>query len=349
VITHKSLRNDVPFMSFHGDPAGTASSSKEFGYITILDELSIKLEMPVGIIKGEKPGPTLLITGGLLGTEYCGIEAASRIYSTLSPQRLQGTVVVIPVVNMACFSFRVPWFTLQNSLTPFDGMHLNRCFPGNKNGKPSERLAYRLFHDYVLKSDFHVDFRGGDLHESHIEHTITSVTGENIDEKCIELAKAWGLRYVLPRPCTNSSGTLIYETVKKGVPSIISESGIGYRTQPMEKYIQYHVDGANNLLKYLGMLSGEPLKPEYQRFFYDSAKVKTPASGVFHAYVDQGELVTENQIIGKITGLDNGVKAEIISPIDGIVHEMMPRRLVYIGDTVYSLCEIGEPTGWVNP
>ena len=148
-------------MSFHGNPEETASNSKEFGYVKILDELSIKLEMPVGIIKGEKPGPTLLITGGLLGTEYCGIEAASRLFSILNPTSLQGTVVVIPVVNMACFTYRVPWFTLQDSLTPFDGLHLNRCFPGDKNGKPSKRLAYRLFHDYVLKSNYHVDLRGG--------------------------------------------------------------------------------------------------------------------------------------------------------------------------------------------
>ena len=336
-------------MSFHGNPAKTLSNTKEFGYITILDDLSIKLEMPVGIIKGKTSGPTLLVTGGLLGTEYCGVEAASRLYSTLNPVELQGTVIVIPVVNIACFTYRVPWFTLQNSLTPFDGLHLNRCFPGNKNGKPTERLAYRLFNDYVLKSDFHVDFRGGDLHESHIEHTITSVTGKSIDEKCLEMAKVWGLRYVLPRPCINSSGTLIYETVKEGVPSIISESGIGYRSQPLEKYIQYHVDGANNLLKYLGMLPGEPMKPGCQHYFYDSAKVKSSVSGVFHAFVDQGDMVIKNQVIGKITGLDNMLKAEIISPIDGVVHEMMPRRLVFPGDTVYSLCEIGETTGWVNP
>jgi len=336
-------------MSFHGNPAKTSPNTKEFGYLKILDDLSIKLEMPVGIIKGKTSGPTLLVTGGLLGTEYCGIEAASRLYSTLNPIELQGTIVVIPVVNMACFTFRVPWFTLQNSLTPIDGLHLNRCFPGNKNGKPTERLACRLFNDYVLKSDFHVDFRGGDLHESHIEHTITSVTGKILDEKCLEMAKAWGLRYVLPRPCTNSSGTLIYETVKEGVPSIISESGIGYRSQPQEKYIQYHIDGTYNLLKYLGMLPGEPVKPRCQHYFYDSAKVKSPVSGVFHAFVDQGDMVTKNQVVGKITELDNMLKVEIISPIDGVVHEMMPRRLVFPGDTVYSLCEIGETTGWVNP
>ena len=333
-------------MRFHGDPSKLSQNSKEFGYIEILNELSIKLEMPVGIIKGKITGPTLLVTGGLLANEYCGIEAASRLYSSLDSAELMGTVIVVPVVNMACFKFRTPWLTLQNSLTPFDGLHLNRCFPGDPDGKPSERLAYRLFNDYVLNSDFHVDFRGGDLHESHVEHTITSITGSSIDETCIDMAKAFGLRYILPRPCTNSSGTLIYEAVKRGVPSIISESGIGYRTQPQEKYINYHIEGTINLLKHLKILPGEPEKPETQHYIYDSAKVKAPESGVFHAFLDQGDMVTKNQVIGKITELDNSVKAEVLSPINGVVHEMLPRRLVYTGDTVYSLCEIGDPTHW---
>ncbi len=334
-------------MSFHGDPSQVGLGEKKFGYRTLLKDLSIEIILPVGIIKGKEDGPTLTITGGLLANEFCGIEAASRLYSSIDLAEIRGTVVVIPVVNMMCLQHRTPWYQVQNSYTPFDGKHLNRCFPGEENGSPSDVLAYRLLHDYVLKSDAHVDFRGGDLHESHVDHTIASVTGGDLDQRCIELANVFGMKFTLPRPSTNSAGTLIYETVKRGVPSIISESGLGYRPQPLEHFIQLHVEGAYNLMKHLSMMEGQPVKPSSQRFIHDGAKVKAGASGIFHAYHDQGDEVKAGQVIGKITELDNSVIKKITSPIDALVHEMLPRRLVYPTDTVYSLCTIGEPTGYV--
>lgn len=334
-------------MEFHGDPSLIKMGEKQFGIRTIHSDLAVNIQLPIGIIKGMELGPTITVTGGLLANEFCGIEGASRLYSMIDPGTIKGTLVTIPVVNMMCFQHRTPWSQMQNSLTPFDGKHLNRCFPGDSDGSPSEVLAYHVLHDYLLNSDVHIDFRGGDLHESHVEHTITSVTGGELDQRCIDLANAFGIRFTLPRPSTNSAGTMIYETVKRGVPSIISESGLGYRTQPLEKFIQLHVDGTINLMKYMGMMDGEPVKPETQHFIFDGAKVKAGASGIFHAYLDQGEYVKEGQVIGKITGLDNSFINEIVCPIDGLVHEMLPRRLVYSTDTVYSICKVGEPTGYV--
>lgn len=334
-------------MEFYGTPSAVKMGDKEFGYRTIQKDLASHVYIPVGIIKGHEDGPVMTVTGGLLANEFCGVEAASRIYSLVDPMDVKGTLIIIPVVNMLCFQHRTPWYQVQNSYTPFDGKHLNRCFPGAPEGSPSDVLTYHVLNDYILDSDVHIDFRGGDLHESHVEHTITSVTGGELDDRCIELANVFGMRFTLPRPSTNSAGTLIYETVKRGVPSIISESGLGYKTQPEEGFIQLHIDGTLNLMKHLCMIDGKPEKPVSQRFIYDGAKVKAGASGVFHAYLDQGDNVEKGQVIGKITGLDNSVIHEIICPMDGLVHEMLPRRLVHSTDTVYSLVSLGDPTGYV--
>jgi predicted deacylase len=334
-------------MGFHGILSSVMMDEKEFGYRTLRKDLASHVYIPVGIIKGSKNGPVLTITGGLLANEFCGVEAASRLYSMIDPVEIMGTLIVIPVVNMMCLQHRTPWYQIQNSYTPFDGKHLNRCFSGDVDGSPSDVLAYHVLHDYILGSDVHVDFRGGDLHESLVEHTITSVTGGELDKRCIEFANVFGMRFTLPRPSANSAGTLIYETVKMGVPSIISESGLGYKTQPFEEFIQLHIDGTINLMKHLGMMGSQPEKPKSQHFIYDGAKVKAGASGMFHAYLDQGDKVKRGQIIGKITGLDNSMIREVASPVDGLVHEMLPRRLVYPTDTVYSICTVGDPTGYV--
>jgi predicted deacylase len=331
------------------DPFGVRPGEKKFGYVKVVDNLAVKFDMPVGVIHGTKEGPTFAITGGLYPTEYCGVEAASRLYQLLKPEELSGRFIVVPVVNMPVFRFRTPWLNLRSSISPMDGGNINNSFPGDPEGRVTRVLAHRLF-GILSKADYHVDFRGGDLPESHLVHTIYLRIGKKIDETSETMAKAFGLEYVLPGTPEighTSPGTLIYELVNEGVASIISEAGLGYRTQPLEEFIVNHVDGTLNLLKHLGMMEGEPTRPKSQRFLdMEWNGVTAPVAGVFQAIADYGDILEEGQPIGKITDLDGSVLSEIRSPIDGVVHTMYVRRVVYPRDRLYTLLRVGEPTGW---
>ena len=71
------------------------------------------LEIPVVVIKGRQPGATLLITAGIHGSEYPGIEAAKRLSKTINPTELQGTLVILPCVNPRAFLSERPLSILQ--------------------------------------------------------------------------------------------------------------------------------------------------------------------------------------------------------------------------------------------
>jgi predicted deacylase len=332
------------------EPLGVEPGHKSFGYVTVEDNLAVTVKMPFGVVNGCEPGPTLMVTGGLYPTEYCGVEAASRLYRMLRPEQLVGRLISVPVVNMHSFQWRTRWLNLRSSgLTPFDAKNLNNAFPGNPDGTLTDRIAHTLFS--VLKAcDMHVDFRGGDLPESHLTHTIQLRVGGPIDEKTGEMARVFGLEYVLPGTPEighTSPGTLIYEAVKACVPSIISEAGLGYRTQPLERLIQCHVDGALNLMKHYGMMEGKPVKPRNQRYLdMEWVGVSAPKAGIFQAAADQGDVLSVGQAMGRVTDLDGSTLAEVTSPISGVVHTMYPQRLVYQGDRLYTLLRIGQPTGW---
>jgi len=330
-------------------PFEVGEGEKAFGYVDVVDNLAARAQIPVGIVNGASPGPTFTVTGGLYPTEYCGVEAASRLYRLLKPGKLSGRFMVVPVVNMPVLQFRTRWLNLRSSISPMDGKNINSQFPGNPEGTITSRIAHRLF-EIIKESDYHVDFRGGDLPESHLVHTIYLRVGGEIDETCETMAKVFGLEYVLPgtpRIGHTSPGTLIYEAVSRGVASIISEAGLGYRTQPHEEFIMDHVNGTLNLLKHLGMIEGDPEKPGNQRFLdMEWQGVTAPVAGIFHAIADYGDILYEGQVIGRITDLDGSELAEIHSPIDGVVHTMYPRRLVFPGDRLYTLLRVGEPTGY---
>jgi predicted deacylase len=330
------------------DPFGVGPREKAFGYVEVVDNPAAQADMPVGVVHGSE-GPTFAVTGGLYPTEYCGVEAASRLYRRLEPGDIEGRLIVVPVVNMPVFRFRTPWLSLRSSITPMDGGNINRAFPGDPDGDLTSAIAHALF-TILKEADYHVDFRGGDLPESHLDHTIYLRIGREIDGTCENMAKAFGLEYVLPGTPEighTSPGTLIYELVSRGVPSIISEAGLGYRIQPLEEYITAHVDGTLNLLRHLGMMKGEVRRPREQRFLdMEWHGVTAPVAGVFQALANQGDLLEEGRLIGRITDLDGSTLSEVRSPIDGIVHTMYVRRIVYLGDRLFTLLRILGPTGW---
>ena len=263
--------------------------------------------------------------------------------SRLIPAQLSGKLIVVPVVNMPVFQFRTPMFALTQSLSPMDGKDITTTFPGDPAGSATQVLAYRLFHDFILGSDYHVDLRGGELLESHLAHTIYLQGTDRLDET---LRIRWAPSSACPTAFSSRDdishtqpGTLVYEAIARGIPSIISESGLGYNTQPSEAEVAGHVTGVLNLLKTLRAAArragNRPTPQHYLR--PDRIRVLAPGAGVFKHIPDQGDFVHEGERIGTICDLDGAILHEILAPCDAVVHEMMPRRLVYRGDRIYSL------------
>jgi predicted deacylase len=233
-----------------------------------------------------------------------------------------------------------------------DGKDITKVFPGNLNGTVTEVLAYRLFNDYILPSDYHVDLRGGELTESHLQHTIYLQDGGAMDETLEAMGVVFGLRYCLPSRVDISHtkpGTLVFEAIKNGIPSIISESGLGYNTQPSDEEVNGHVDGLLNLLIYFKMIEGSYIRPVKQKFLEaDRLRVIADSAGVFKHVYDQGELIKKGEVIGKICDLDGSILSTLVAPSDAVVHEMMPRRIVYPGDRVYSLAIVSGETDFTK-
>ena len=331
-------------------PINVPRGVKEFKWVPVVDNLIVQAKIPVGVVNGEMDGPTLAVTAGLYPTEYCGVEAASRLYQTTEPENLNGRLIIIPVMNIPAFQWRHRTLKLKSTGTsPFDGVGINNVFLGDPTGSLTERIGY-MNYQILSQADYHVDFRGGDLPESHLAHTIQLRLGEKIDEITLAMAKTFGLEYLLPGTPEighTSQGTLIHTLVTDGIPSIISEAGLGYRTQPLEKFVMDHINGTKNLMKHFDMIDGEPIKPKNQRFLdMEWVGVTAPASGIFSAYADQGDQISKGEIIGTIKHIDGSTVARIESPIDSVVHTMYPERLVFTGERLYTLLRVLDETGW---
>ncbi|MSR84869.1 hypothetical protein EXS71_00265 [Candidatus Uhrbacteria bacterium] len=138
-------------MSFFGSLAVSKNPIK----LVELDLGPRKIQIPVFDLQGKNgDGKTLLITAGMDGDEYAGMEAAYQFIEQFKMGDFCGRLIIIP-----CFN--IPGFEAEESFNPLDMRHPRDTFPGTAQGKPTERLIYWLMNGYASSAHIWCDLHGG--------------------------------------------------------------------------------------------------------------------------------------------------------------------------------------------
>jgi len=130
---------------------GTASATpgeKGTGYLEVPAGIDAATNIPVVIINGAKPGPVLALVTGAHGTEYVSIIAVEKLVGELDPAKISGTVILIPLVNIASFEQKVP------HVNPIDNKSMNRFYPGRADGTQTERASLIITNQVVDRCDY---------------------------------------------------------------------------------------------------------------------------------------------------------------------------------------------------
>lgn len=184
-------------------------------------------------------GPTIFILGGIHGDERAGWHAALEM---LDYDFKRGTVYVLPVANGKAASTTPP--------TRHFGQDLNRSFPGDLNGTPTDKLAYYVYGairnaepDLVL--DLHEsrrDYENGGLGNQIILHAglYSLYLSEVIRKINSSELMAGKLRYRMDsHPPVGSINKTFTENEKKPVMTVETNRGYINRvdTVPLEDRI----------------------------------------------------------------------------------------------------------------
>lgn len=169
------------------------------------------------VICGKNPGKTLVITAGVHGCEYVGIEAAKRLSEIIDPSELKGNIILIPLLNTNGF------FEGRKQVVPEDGENLNRVFPGKMDGTISSRIAYAIEKNIYPYADFLVDLHSGDCNESLQPLVFCPDAGrQDINELALEGAKTLSVPY---RVKSKSKNGLYSWAVQQKIPALLIERG----------------------------------------------------------------------------------------------------------------------------
>src|SRR5216684_2752246 len=302
--------------SFTVGTAAAKPGQKATGTIDVPAGSDAATQIPVVVIRGANPGPTLALVSGAHGTEYASIIALEGLIGTLDPAQISGTVILLPLVNIPSFEQKVP------HVNPVDGKSMNRFYPGRPDGTQSERAAYVITKNVVEQCDHLIDLHGGDLDESLRPYSYWTRTGnEKQDQISKEMVLAFGLDHIIisaDRPKDPQASRYLENTATvRGKPSITAEAGYAGTVETDD--LNALVNGCLNVMRYLKMLPGAPGVIEHPVWIEKVVTIASEQTGIFYPLVKRGTYVEQGMKIGYVTDYLGKVIFEARAPVAGVV------------------------------
>ena len=194
-------------------------------------------------------GPRVLIVAGIHGDEYEAQLALHRLVKRLDAGKVRGRLIIIPEANF-------PASSNGTRCAPSDNLNMNRTFPGNPAGSPTERLAAYLFNEVLPEADLLIDVHsGGPTYKGEaIAFAFHSSTGTVSEAAVKEMLNAFGLSYVTYQDGIES--TFVGAAAAAGTAAIELEGG---GTPLIEQSnVDVFVDGLLRGLCHFGVLAMDP-------------------------------------------------------------------------------------------
>jgi predicted deacylase len=321
---------------------GTATArpgQRATGYIRVPAGVDMAADIPVIVINGAKPGPVLALVAGAHGTEYASIIALEKLAQSADPAGLSGTLIVVPLLNVASFLQKVP------HLNPVDGKNMNRLYPGKPDGTQTERVSWAMTKQVIEKCDYLIDYHGGDLDENLRPYSYWADTGNGrLDATSRGMVLAFGLdRIIIQRNRPTDpipSATITRQAQLSGKPSIAVEAGYAGTTKTED--VDALVQGTLSVMRHLKMLPGVVTPVEHPRWIGRYSVVTSGRDGIFYPLVVPEAYVKQGMKIGYLTDFFGEKVWDVTAPVSGVVLYIGAVPSMKKGDNIGYIGEIVE-------
>jgi len=324
------------------------AGGKQTGYLRVPHSVHRSaygwLPVPITVIRNGD-GPTLVAMAGNHGDEYEGQIALSKLASALTHGQLRGRLILLPMLNFPAAEAGLRTSSVDNG-------NLNRLFPGDPKGSPTEMIAHYVEEVIMPMADYAIDLHSGGS-SLFYPATLLRGLGNSPDEAAalkrmqdaLDLPYAWV--FTSGGGPNSTARTAMGAANRKGVVNVMAElGGAGVVTPDILKQTER---GLRRLLHTLGML------PEYTpdaaqgtRELHVRGAVYAYGDGVFEPLKAIGDDVTAGETVGLIhhPGTPLQTPDDITSPYAGLVLCQRAMAPVRRGDAVYQIAvDAAAPRG----
>jgi predicted deacylase len=270
------------------------------------------IALPLVIVTGRRPGPTVWVEAAAHGDEYGGPRALQEVVRILDPEAMSGTVVAVFVSNPPALR------GLQRVNPNLDDLEdFGDAFPGRERFA-TERIAAKISSEVRRVAEYFVDLHtGGDRFRQH-PFVFYTVTGKVPAQRYDALARGFGVP-TLWRDSAKvfaSDATTVFAA--DGIPAFLLEVGGG---QPLEAAdLALQAGAVESFLRTVGVLPEGPAKPAkpvapVAHSIVTGYRIVTNArGGFFEAAVKPGDRVRAGSVIGRILDVYGDVVETLTAP-----------------------------------
>lgn len=292
---------------------------------------------------GSRPGPTLATIGGIHGDEYEGPLVLSGLLRDIDPQDLSGTWIVVPLANAAAAA-------AGTRCTPSDGRNLARCFPGDPEGEPTERVAALIHEKAIATADCVLDLHSGGTALESAFFAGYADAPNGVGERARAVAEAFGAPVIWRHEAPTAPGRTMSSAGELGIPGIYVETTGG--PFPDTTTLAAYRRGVVRVMRHLGMLEDERLavartasaalaEIRQPLWVEGSGNIDTsgpaPVSGLCTCHVSPLQRLEPGTLCFTITDISGEVQREVRNRDAGVVMFCRRSRWVEEGETLLTL------------
>lgn len=294
--------------------------------------LAEPIRVPVTIVNGEHPGPTVFLSAAAHGDELNGIEVVREVAHEWNHEDLHGMIVCLPVLN-------VPGFIAQQRYLPIYDRDLNRSFPGDPESTSAKRMAHTLFSNFMEPCDIGLDFHTSTRGRSNMLHVRADVEDDEVNR----LAKAFGSNVIIAG--TGPGGSLRQEATAAGTPTITIEMGEAHRFQ--RPLIDKALAGVESVFAEYGLRELSSVSwPGWRTVIESEGKtwLRSDVGGLVDMHFSRGDLVETGEPICTITNPFKTDTEEVTAPFTGLIVGVLRNPVVFPGNPLCHIVELDDQT-----
>lgn len=267
------------------------------------------VNLPITVLAGAQEGPAVLLSAGVHGAEYIGIQALMELSRELAPEQVKGSLLFLLIANPTaakCF---------QRFTVPEDGKNLNRVFPGRAEGTLSERIAWTITEQLQSRADYYIDVHAGDTSEEVMPFVYyNTAAGPEIARISEEMASAADMAVRARSEATNGAYS---SACQRRLPAILMERGGGGRFTRRE--VELYKQDLRNVLIHLGVLEGKEIHTVSQKRITQAVYLEAPQEGFWYPAFRAGDRFEKDAGLGTLRDVWGNVLATFSAEYDGIV------------------------------
>lgn len=293
--------------------------------------------VPVCVVQNGS-GPTALVTGGNHGDEYEGPIAIRDLLNTLEPSDIQGRLIAIPSLNH-------PAFMAATRTSPIDGVNMNRAFPGNPTGTPTQRIAAFVNDHLIPLSDAVLDFHSGGKTLDFLPMALSHILDDaDHDARCANAARAFAAPYTARLREIDDSGMLDGAAERAGNTFVTTEIGGAGTSTPAS--VRIAKDGLRRFLGHIGLMPATQPTPSTALDLSDPAGFHfAEHGGLLNPLVTLGDTIEPGQQLAQIYATEDlsAAPKSIIAQRGGLLSARHVPGLIKTGDCAFVIGTDGGP------